>query len=131
MDIDDIRRANLKALVDEFKGLKFLAAKLERDDSQVAQWVNGSKNSGTGKPRGMRSETARYIEEKTGKPPNWLDKGHNATTIIEADDADSVRLASSRALYRLLTQVPDGKLGAAMAAIQEALEPFYERKVAE
>ena len=74
--IDDIRRSNLVILEGEHGSLAALAKALERDDSQVSQWKVGSKNSGTGKPRGMRSETARYIESRTGKMEGWLDHYH-------------------------------------------------------
>jgi hypothetical protein len=74
--IDDLLRDNLATLRTELGGLKQLAEKLERDDSQVSQWLNGLKNSGTGKPRGMRSDTARYIESKCGKTEGWLDIDH-------------------------------------------------------
>jgi SOS-response transcriptional repressor LexA len=77
-DIDDIRRTNLAAIEQELGGLKALSDVLERDESQVFQWKKGSINSGTGKPRGMRKETARYIESKTGKPEGWLDQDHSS-----------------------------------------------------
>lgn len=76
--IDDIRRQNLQTLERQFGSLKGLADALDRSESQVSQWKNGAANSGTGKPRGMRTETARYIEEKTKMPPGWLDQDHTA-----------------------------------------------------
>ncbi len=76
--IDDLRRENIAALQKELGSAKALAELLERDESQLSQWKVGSKNSGTGKPRGMRPETARYIEERTGKQPGWLDQNHGA-----------------------------------------------------
>lgn len=75
--IDDLRRENLSILRREFGGLKQLSEKLDREDSQVSQWILGSKNSGTGKPRGMRSDTARFIELKCGKTEGWLDQDHS------------------------------------------------------
>lgn len=76
--IDDLRRENLTYLRKELGGLKQLSEKLEREDSQVSQWILGSKNSGTGKPRGMRSDTARFIELKCEKPEGWLDQDHSS-----------------------------------------------------
>jgi len=76
--IDDLRRENLAQLRADAGGLNKLSSLLDRDDSQVSQWLNGLKNSGTGKPRGMRSNTARYIEEKCKKPQGWLDQDHSA-----------------------------------------------------
>lgn len=75
--IDDIRRDNLAQLAKECGSVQSLAAVLERDPSQVSQWLNGSTNSATGKPRGMRQETARRIEQALRKPTGWLDLDHN------------------------------------------------------
>jgi len=77
MLIDDIRRANLALLAKEAGGVGRLAERLERDQSQVSQWLNASKNSATGTPRGMRAGTCRFIEEKMGKPEGWLDINHS------------------------------------------------------
>lgn len=79
--IDDIRRENLERLQKELGSLRALADLLGKDESQVSQWKQGSKNSGTGKPRGMRSETARHIEEKTGKTRGWLDVDHSPEAL--------------------------------------------------
>lgn len=76
MLIDDIRRANLALLAKEAGGVGRLAERLERDQSQISQWLNASKNSATGTPRGMRAGTCRFIEEKMGKPEGWLDVNH-------------------------------------------------------
>ncbi|MGU9992910.1 helix-turn-helix domain-containing protein [Bordetella avium] len=78
MLIDELRRANLAKLVEEAGGVGKLADRLERDPSQVSQWLNASKNSGTGRPRGMRSDTCRFIESRMGKPSGWLDTDHSA-----------------------------------------------------
>lgn len=75
--IDEIRRENLALLRHEFGSLRGLAVILDRDESQVSQWMQGSKNSGTGKPRGMRSDTARYIETCTNKKSGWMDADHS------------------------------------------------------
>lgn len=77
MLIDDLRRANLALLAKEAGGVGRLAERLDRDQSQVSQWLNASKNSATGTPRGMRAATCRFIEEKMGKPEGWLDLDHS------------------------------------------------------
>lgn len=74
--IDDIRRENLAELVAEFHGITPLAARLDRSHSQVSQLLTGAKDSKTGKRRGMRSTTARYIEDRCGKPGGWMDSEH-------------------------------------------------------
>lgn len=74
--IEDIRRENLAALRKEFGRGGGFADLIGKSEAQITQWIKGSKNSGTGKPRGMRPETARLIESKCGKPPGWLDTIH-------------------------------------------------------
>lgn len=76
MTIDEIRRHNLAQLISSYGTLTAFAAAIERSESQVSQWVNASLNSGTGKPRGMRSDSCRHIERMTGKPSGWMDQSH-------------------------------------------------------
>lgn len=75
--IYDIHRENLAILKEEAGGVGRLAEKLERAFAQTSQWLNGSKNSKTGKPRGMNSKTCRHIEAKCDKPKGWMDKSHS------------------------------------------------------
>lgn len=77
--IDDIRRDNLKRLADKVGGIAALAGALKRSDAQVSQWIRGPPHSVTGKPRGMKSVTARWIETTTELPPGWLDQNHEAS----------------------------------------------------
>lgn len=74
--IDEIHRANLALLVEEFDGITALAEKLERSPSQVSQWLNGSVDSKTGKPRGVSSASCRYIEGRCKKLTGWMDAPH-------------------------------------------------------
>ncbi|NOL51806.1 S24 family peptidase [Pelistega suis] len=76
MDINELRRKNLRALVEEFGGVGKLAEVANRDQSQISQWLNGSIIHATGKPRGVRSSTLRDFEAAIGKPLNWLDQDH-------------------------------------------------------
>ncbi|WP_213956306.1 LexA family transcriptional regulator [Variovorax sp. dw_954] len=102
--IDDIRRANIALLEKEMGSLKALAERLEKDESQVSQWKQGSINSGTGKPRGMRSETARYIDERCGKEPGWLDIDHSGSTFTVAPAVTGAPLLS----WNYPGDLPDG-----------------------
>lgn len=54
-----------------------VSARIGCSPSQYSQWMNGSENSGTGKPRGMRQSSARRIEQATGKPVGWMDRPHS------------------------------------------------------
>ncbi|NKI17414.1 hypothetical protein HCU74_08290 [Spongiibacter sp. KMU-166] len=71
--IDDIRRYKLKLLAEEFGGQRPLADRIKKSPAQLSQLMTGSKESKTGRRRGMRPETARHIESCCGKPEGWLD----------------------------------------------------------
>lgn len=114
--IDDIRRENLAALAEEVGGAAVLSRRLDREESQVSQWIRGAKHSVTGKRRGMKSETARWIETTTGKPLGWLDIQHEAaeekkhrceTPILSQYGSDRPLV---RRLYALAEQVNDDGL---------------------
>ena len=73
-DIDEIRRENLRSIELEFGGPAGAAKQLGMSNSQFTNLRDGAKDSKTGKPRGMRKETARKIELAAGKPAGWLDR---------------------------------------------------------
>ena len=75
--IDEINRDNLKLLVREYDSVVAVADLIGCSSSQYSQWMNGSENSGTGKPRGMRASSARRIEKACGKPLGWMDQAHD------------------------------------------------------
>jgi hypothetical protein len=72
-DIDQIRRDNMAALESEAGGSTAAASRLGWSQSQWSNLRIGSQDSKTGKPRGMRKETARRIESAFGRPLGWLD----------------------------------------------------------
>lgn len=80
--IDDIRRENLKLIAADVGGVTKLAERIGKHPAQVSQWLNGSKNSGTGKSRGMRTTTCREIEQQCGKPQGWLDVDHSNIDML-------------------------------------------------
>lgn len=84
--IELIHRHNLQLLAKEFGGVAAVAAKIGCSSSQYSQWMNGSENSGTGKPRGMRASSARRIEKATGKPEGWMDREHPDDEASQAFD---------------------------------------------
>jgi hypothetical protein len=73
----EIRSENLKELEKQVGGRKNLADKTGKSEIQISQWINQSKDSKTGKPRGMSDDIAREIEEKCGKERGWLDNDHS------------------------------------------------------
>lgn len=95
--IEEIHRENLQALVDEFGSVTAVAGKIVCSDSQYSQWLNGSINSGTGKPRGLKPSSARRIEKACGKPTGWLDREH---PIVQVEAA----AAPPRMIYKWVSE---------------------------
>lgn len=77
MDIDDIRRANIRALEREAGTPTLAAERLGMTYSQYLNYRNGAKEAKTGKVRGMRKETAWRFEDAFGKARGWLDTNHS------------------------------------------------------
>jgi len=77
-DIDELRRENIRKIEGELGSAAITAKAIGMSLAQYLNLRDGAKDSKTGKPRGMRKETARKIEEATGKPQGWLDSMHYA-----------------------------------------------------
>ena len=111
--IDDIRRKNLSDLAAEKGGVAALSRLLEREESQVSQWINGSSLP-SGKKRGMRSESARWIEFTTGKREGWLDERHDKPSatpidypVLQKQSSYAVTLQSARPLAQTLLNLAE------------------------
>lgn len=77
MDIDEIRRANIRQL-EQIAGSKTAAAdRVGMTYAQYLNYRNGAREQKTGKTRGMRKETAWRFEDAFGKPRGWLDTNHS------------------------------------------------------
>lgn len=75
--VEDIRRTNLRTLIERHGGQRaFGDAARIKNPAQISQWVNGLRNSKTGKPRLMSGSTARAIEEALSLPSGWMDTEH-------------------------------------------------------
>lgn len=93
-DIDEIRRDNLRLLEQEFGGPSETASVVGMSPAQFINLRDGAKDSKTGRPRGMRKETARRIELAAKKPDGWLDVDHSDKTkiVIEPELPEIARL---------------------------------------
>lgn len=80
-DIDTIRRENLLLIEQEAGGASEAADLVGMSPSQFINLRDGAKDSKTGKPRGMRKETARRIESGANKPEGWLDRDHSVDLL--------------------------------------------------
>ncbi len=76
MDIDEIRRINIKALELHAGSPRAIADAVGMTYAQYMNTRNGAKEAKTGKKRGMRKETAWRFEDAFSKPRGWLDSPH-------------------------------------------------------
>ena len=108
MDIDEIRRANLKTLERELGKPKLMA---EASGMSYAQYVNyrdGAFDKRSGKKRGMRKETAWRFEDACKKPRGWLDQVHRDgedAALEGVTAALQTRLASADTATRRLVEL--------------------------
>lgn len=116
--IDDIRRENLATLVSEAGSITALAKTLDRDVAQVSQWLNGSINSGTGKPRGIRSTSCRFIELQCNKPVGWMETEH-------VEDSGNATFDQNVTLVRLASR-PIPVISSVQAGALRDMENPYE-----
>lgn len=81
-DIDQIRRENMVLLEEEAGGPTAAASRLGWDQPQWSNLRSGAADSKTGRPRGMRKDTARKIEAAFGRGLLWLDTDHGSATNV-------------------------------------------------
>lgn len=74
--IEEIRRENLSALRRMAGSIRQLADQTGVSENQISQWINASKESKTGKPRGMSSTACRKFEEELNLEKGWMDHEH-------------------------------------------------------
>lgn len=103
-DIDAIRRENLRLIEKEARGTTEAATLCGMSPSQFANLRDGAKDSKTGKPRGMRKETARRIEAAAGKQPGWLDVDHSPAPLSAASEPVTTPSTSHQSLIPPLAQ---------------------------
>lgn len=84
MDIDDIRRTNIRTLEKQAGSITTAAEQVGMTYAQFLNYRNGAKESKTGKIRGMRKETAQRFEDAFGKPRGWLDTNHDSDHKLES-----------------------------------------------
>lgn len=83
--IEETYREKLRILAKEFGGQNELGKVIGKSAAQISQWMNGSPDSKTGKPRSLKSDTAREIEKLTGKPRAWFDQPENQLNALKPD----------------------------------------------
>ncbi len=100
-DIDNIRRDKLRLIEKEAGSATNAASLLGMSIAQFSNLRDGAKDSKTGRPRGMRKETARRIEEAAGKPAGWLDQPQGTSLTEIPLDANPDYPAIRRVVFKL------------------------------
>lgn len=72
--IEETYRERLQILIEEHGTQAQLGKLIDKSPAQISQWINGSPDSKTGKPRSLKSETAREIEKALKLPKAWFDQ---------------------------------------------------------
>lgn len=131
MDIDDIRRANLRILERSAGSPKSIAEKVGMTYVQYVNTRDGAKEAKTQKPRGMRKETAWRFEDAFKMPRGWLDTPHGETdnTLGERPAAAYVHPnETTRQIVALCDATDEAGRGMALMVIQQALERYRPAK---
>lgn len=71
---EELRKANLSALIAGVGSVNDFADKVGKNPSQVSQWRSDGSSS-----KNIGSSVAREIEAAFGKPRGWLDQDHSET----------------------------------------------------
>jgi hypothetical protein len=104
----ELRVANLRLLVKEFKTADAVAQRAETAPMYLSQILNGVPSS-TGKPRGVGDALARRLERGCGKSVGWLDKDHSVPAAVGGVSADASKLTKEElrvlAVYRRASQI--------------------------
>jgi len=128
-DIDEIRRANIRALEAEAGGPAAFAKRLEMSDSQYTNLRDGAKDSRTGKQRGMRKETAQRFERCMGKPAGWLDTNHGFASYDLPPGIIPLNAAQKSAEYEAVKKI--AAIAAGMSVEGRAVLLYEAGKIAE
>jgi hypothetical protein len=128
-DIDEIRRANIRALEAELGGPVALSERLGMSLAQYLNLRDGAKDSRTGKRRGMRKETAQRFNECFGKPAGWLDTDHQVDAYTLPSGVIDFKAAQNSAEYEAVRKLAG--LMISMSPEGRAVLLYEEGKIAE
>ncbi|EFU5258202.1 helix-turn-helix transcriptional regulator [Salmonella enterica] len=102
--IDETYRARLRLLIEQHGTQVAFAVRIGKTPAQVAQWVNASTDSKTGKPRNMSRQAAREIEKTLGLPEGWMDQPISA---FEPPSSTVIPLVGDRTVAHRMSQLGD------------------------
>ncbi len=84
--VKEIRRENLRYLVERHGTMKALNEALGRKDNTLTQILNSSVNTVNGIKKQMGDKLARTIEESLGLGYGWMDSDHSQDTFKDEED---------------------------------------------
>lgn len=99
MDIDEVRRTNIRALENEAKSPTAAAEKVGMSYVQYVNLRDGAIDPRSKKRRGMRKETAWRFEDAFSKPRGWLDQDHSSYLLPARDQSFVRRVEQEVAKY--------------------------------
>lgn len=118
----ELRRTNLATLVRSYGSQRALADVVGVAAAQISQWITAAPDAKTGRPRSISDESARAIEQSTGRPAGWMDHDHR--TASPTHSAPALTLES--ALPVLLGRLPglsSYRASQVLHALQAATQP--------
>lgn len=131
MDIDDIRRANIRILERSAGAPKIAAEKVGMTYSQYVNYRDGAKETKTGKIRGMRKETAQRFEDAFGMPRGWMDQPHGETTAQAGEPVPAPYIHPNSTIRQIVTlceATDEAGRGMALLAVTQTLERYRPSK---
>ena len=131
MDIDDIRRANIRLLQHAAGSPRQAADRVGMSYAQFVNYRDGAKDSRSGKKRAMRKETAWRFEAAFNMPKGWLDQPHGADIdgVTEFPAAPYVHPNETiRQIVALCEATDEAGRGMALMAVTQTLERYRPTK---
>lgn len=110
--VEDIRRMNLRVLVEQKGSVRAVAELLGKSSAQISQWLNASPDSKTGKPRNISAISARDIEKKLGMPRGLFDQpiaGPTTGTLLRLESKQGRRTAHDEHMPEGAIPLPSGR----------------------
>jgi hypothetical protein len=117
---EEIRHENLLALIAEAGGPVQLSERYGCSEAYIKQLKNQYKDSKSGTPKGIGTETARRLEDCMEKERGWLDHQHTGVIVD-----DSSKYLPERPAIRIAAEPPpaDPQLDEITRLYREMTEP--------
>jgi len=124
MDIDEVRRTNIRTLEHEFGSPSALADAVGMSYAQYQNLRDGANDPRSGKKRGMRKETAWRFEDAGKRPRGWLDQPHidgNAPGATLTSSIDGGGATASTLSFEQILAALNARLASVDAGTRETI----------